>query len=279
MEKQKIPDGQNQTRVFIVGFILIFVVVVWTFARPMISKFGSQSDSEEEINKEIMKAPLVTPEELFKKISEGKNEIAIFDLRNKDDFSRGHIKASTNVPPGTELVEAVSGSRIGKTSDIIITNQGDDVYEVARKVNELAQKGFVNAAYLQGGINAWKNRGYLLISSGGGETDASKIKKISVDQSLKEKNANPDSIQFLDVRDAQLFAKGRIAGAVNVPMSEIEKNQGKISPVKKVIVYGADESEATKAAIMLFDLDFFNIYVLEGGFAGWQMAGGKVENN
>lgn len=271
---------KNQNKVFAIGFSLIIIVVAWSFIRPMISRFGdNEENSDKIINEEIMKASAVTPDSLFKEITAKGSKAFIFDLRDESDFSRGHIVASTNVSSDSLDEKALGSSGASKTSDIILTNQGEDVYGVAKKVNDLVADGFSNTKYLQGGINAWKNKGYLLVSSGGGEADDSKIKKIGADHFSNTGNSVSETVQFLDLRKNTDFTAEHIAGAINIPFSDLEKRQEELSPIKKVIIYGKDENEARWAAVTLFDLSFFNIYVLEGGLGEWKKTGGKTEAN
>jgi rhodanese-related sulfurtransferase len=272
-------ENKNQNKVFAIGFSLILIVAIWSFIKPVISKLGGDENSDKKINEEIMKASIITPDTLFKKINEKNNKIFVFDFRSESDFSRGHISASSNVSLESLNNRAISLAGADKTADIVIVNQGENVLEAAKKVNELAMAGFPNTKYLQGGINAWENKGYLLISSGGGNLDESKIKRISVDQLINGASTASDTVQFLDTREKQSFSGGHIFGAINIPFSDLEKNQGEISPVKRVVVYGKDENEAKRAAITLFDLNFFNVFMLEGGFDGWSKMGGKTEKN
>jgi rhodanese-related sulfurtransferase len=57
----------------------------------------------------------------------------------------------------------------------------------------------------------------------------------------------------------------------------LEKDQGKLSPIKKIILYGASEEEAARAAASLFDLNLYNVWVLDGGLEAWKNAGGKTD--
>jgi rhodanese-related sulfurtransferase len=273
-------DKKNQNKVFVIGFSLIFVVVIWSFARPVISKLVSgDENSDKKINEEIMKASTITPEALFKRLSAKDNKIFVFDLRSERDFGLGHIATSLNLSPEFLNIKAVNSAGADKTSNIVITNQGENVLEAAKKVNEMTEAGFSNTKYLQGGINAWKNKGYLLISSGGGDADESKIKKVDIKQLMGDASATSDTVQFLDAREERSFSEEHISGAINIPFSVLEKNQKEISPVKRVVVYGEDENEARRAAITLFDLNFFNVFVLEGGFKEWKQLGGKTEKS
>lgn len=274
----KMYSKQNQNRIFVVGFILIALVIIWFLVKPVILKFTKGGEnSEEKINAEILKAPSIGSQELFRKI-ENKESIIIVDLREEEEFNKGHIVASRRYIADELDAKKIDSLGIGKTSGLVLVNSGDDVYETAKKVNELAAAGFVNAKYLLGGISDWKSQGFPLISGGGLQEDSSKTKKISLDELTNDLNMGEDLIQFLDIRSTGDFEAGHIVGALNIPLANLEKEQDKLSPVKKTVMYGADEKETAKAAAALFDLNFYNVWVLEGGLEAWKSAGGKIES-
>jgi len=267
---------KNQNKIFIVGFILILFVVVWSLARPGILKlFQKDQDSEKKINEEILKAPLITPKDLYERMK-NKEKALLFDISSADDFMKGHLAMSENVPDGSLNLQKLNSSQAEKTSVIVLINQGDDVYEAAQKTNELVAESYVNAKYLQGGISTWKNQGYPLVSSDVSGGQEGKIKKINISDLAGDLSAGTELVQFVDVRSQEAFGKGHILGALGVPLYDLEKNQDKISSMKKVVVYGDGEDEASRAAVILFDLNFFNVYVLEGGLEAWQNAGGQI---
>jgi rhodanese-related sulfurtransferase len=268
---------KNQNKIFVIGFVLIAFVITWALVRPFVGGIKNKGgNSEEKINAEILRAPSITSENLFNKLKE-KGKIFVIDMRSASDFEKGHIAASENAAAETINGEKLKLLEADKTSSIILANQGEDVYEMAKKTNNLIATGFSNTKYLQDGISAWQNQGYPLVSSSISEENSNKIKKINVENLIQALVAGEDVVQFLDVRNKEDFEKGHIKGALALSLAELEKNKDKISAVKKVVVYGGNEDEAKKAAITLFDLNFFNAYILEGGFDAWKTAGGKVE--
>lgn len=274
----KMYSKQNQNKIFVVGFVLIALVIVWFLVKPVILKFTkSGENSEEKINAEILKAPSVSSQELFRKI-ENKESVIIVDLRGEEEFDKGHVVASRRYVAGELDAKKIDSLGISKTSGLVLVNSGDDVYETAKKVNELAAAGFVNVKYLLGGISDWKSQGFPLISGGGLQEDSSKTKKISLDELINDLNMGEDLIQFLDIRSTGDFEAGHIVGALNIPLANLEKEQDKLSLIKKTVMYGADEEETAKAAAALFDLNFYNVWVLEGGLEVWKSAGGKIES-
>jgi rhodanese-related sulfurtransferase len=267
----------KQNKILIVGFVLIVLVAIWALTQPFVGGLMNKKDnSEEKINAEILRAPSITSENLFSKFK-NKDKMFIIDMRLASDFEKGHITAAEDISAEKINGDSLKSAGADKTSDIILLNQGDDIYEMAKKTNELIAAGFSNAKYLQDGMNAWKNQGFPLISSSISDENANKIKKMSISELAQDLGLGGDIDQFLDTRGKEDFAKGHIAGALNVPFAGLEKNRDGISKVKKVIICGTSEDEAKKAAVTLFDLNFFNAYVLDGGLDAWKNAGGKLE--
>lgn len=270
---------KKQNKVFFIGFLLIALVAVWMLARPYIGGFGGKQDNpEDKINAEILRAPSISSENLFDKFK-NKETIFVFDMRSAADFEKGHIAASENISSEKINGESLKLAGADKTSNIILANQGENIYEMAQKTNELTAAGFPNAKYLQDGITAWQKLGLPLVSSSSTDANANRIKKININTLAQDLNNGGDIVQFLDVRSKENFQAGHIAGAQSIPFVELEKGKDKISAVKKVIIYAENEDIAGRAAVTLFDLNFFNAYVLEGGLDAWKNAGGNTTNS
>ena len=269
---------KNQHKVFAFGFLLIVLVVLGFLLKPVVVnwKNGQKDQIERLANAEILKAPSVMPEDLFQMIQK-KSKIFLVDISAADDFKKGHIATSVNVP--AEKLEKNFLASLGaeKTANLFLINQGSDLAGLATIVNKIIADGFVNAKYLRGGIPGWKEKGFPLVSLGGSEEDSAKVKKITIDEIKNDAGINPDILQFLDVRSKNDFAKEHIVGAISIPLSELEARKNDVPVVKKTIVYGASVDESFQAAVSLFDLNFFNVFQMEGGINEWKAAGGKTE--
>lgn len=90
---------------------------------------------------------------------------------------------------------------------------------------------------------------------------------------------NRDDAVVVDVRTAADFAQGRILGARNIPLADLERRAGELDKVKArpVIVYCGDGNRAGGGVALLRRNGFGNVVNLAGGFAAWQQAGLPVE--
>jgi len=101
--------------------------------------------------------------------------------------------------------------------------------------------------------------------------DSAVVKNAEFQQLLKQ---DPNTILFIDVRTPDAFVKGHITGAYNMPansilsddhMDVLKKLAKKKSPV---ILYGETRSDANAPWMILQQLGFNNISILEGGYSG-----------
>lgn len=90
---------------------------------------------------------------------------------------------------------------------------------------------------------------------------------------------------FVDVRESEELAGGRIAGALHVPRGVLEAKAAHDSPVREpalaperpIVVYCASGVRSALAAETLQTLGFGDVRSLAGGFAAWTQGGHPVE--
>lgn len=81
-----------------------------------------------------------------------------------------------------------------------------------------------------------------------------------------------EKIVFVDLRPAGDFHKGRVPGAISIPVSELQKRYAEIPKSGRIVLYcscppgGVDESYSY---LMLRGKGYRNVSVLENGFTAW----------
>jgi rhodanese-related sulfurtransferase len=108
-----------------------------------------------------------------------KGDVFILDVRTPDEFNSSHIEGATLIP-----VSSVSGSNL--SSDRLLKARIDEVpkkkilvYCRTGRRSNTASTMLVNAGYsqvynMEGGITAWTDAGYPVVSSEDQETDGSR---------------------------------------------------------------------------------------------------------
>jgi len=89
-------------------------------------------------------------------------------------------------------------------------------------------------------------------------------------------------VLVIDVRDAIAFEGGRIPGALNVPLADVEKRVEEVrtkADGRPIILYCSCPSEHTsaEAALILYKHGMKDVRALVGGYQEWIRSGGKVE--
>jgi hydroxyacylglutathione hydrolase len=270
-------QNEDNHKAFLVGFILILLVVLWVLFKPALGLWkGTKSQNEEDKMAEVFsRALIISAGDLHQELNQNSDRF-IIDVRNAAEFKKGHIAASRNMDQNSLTLDAILKLGAKKTSEIILADSAENIYKTASKVNDLTGSGFQEVKYLKGGIASWVESGYPLVSSGGSNLDSSKVKKISLEQLKSDIDRAPDLVQIIDIRNSSDFSQGHIKDAKNISLEDLESNKTSISSLKKVIVYGGSE-ESFNAAVALFDLDFLNVYQLDGSFEDWKKSGGNVE--
>jgi len=246
---------------------MILLVFLITFFR-----WGNQNKNSE---------PIISPEENYqyneisfqeiqKKISPlaSENEkILIIDIRENEHYQTEHIIGSKNIP----LKDLAGAELNAENYDLIIIAGYGREEENIEAAKILDRKNISNAVVFPGGFFAWKRKGGQTISRGDPKSfaDQSKISLISPEdlKALLDENYNA---YILDVRSRQSFSQGHIPKAVNIPLNELENRRNEIPLTKEIIAYGSNDSQGFRAGVMLYDMNFFSAWVLEGGFTKWK---------
>jgi rhodanese-related sulfurtransferase len=96
--------------------------------------------------------------------------------------------------------------------------------------------------------------------------------------SLLRLRAEQQSVVLIDVRPPDAYARGRLPGARSIPLDALVPRRAEVAPGAIVVLYGMNTvDEAAPAARYLRGTGHAAVFVLEGGFAGWQARGLGVE--
>jgi len=220
-------------------------------------------------------------DEIDERISKG-HQIIMFDVREKSEYGHKYIPNSIRFARsklGKDEEEFNDLIRnINKRSIIVVyCGNGTRSSYVTSKLRKLGY----NAYNMQGGITAWADKGYPIIM--GPKLKASE-EGIPID--LEEAYEcyyllfNKET-QWIDARGRQEYRRGHIKGAVNIPLSEIEKSVEAIPRSQNLVLYcqGLGCGSASVAAGILIKNGFKKglVRVFLGGFEEWKAAGYPTE--
>lgn len=271
------PEEKNKEKLAaLVFFLLIIIVVGVTFFRPLLMNKNKKASQSDNTLSEYSKCPRFSPEEIQQKIK-NQEKVYFLDIRNADDFWKEHIIDSVSTP--FETLEKLEVDEVRLEGSVVIVNYDKTDARTFQAVKILSGKvPKEKIAILDGGMIAWKKSRGKTISLGDPAlfVDQAKINFISPEE-LKELIKNNSSVFILDVRSSEDFTDQHVPNAYNIPFKELEKRRNELPFEKETIVYGENELQGFQSGAYLYDLNFFTVRVLKGGFSAWKEKGLEVQ--
>jgi rhodanese-related sulfurtransferase len=109
--------------------------------------------------------------------------------------------------------------------------------------------------------------------------DAKKRVKETNVAEVKARLDKGEKLNLVDVREDSEWAKGRLPGATHLSKGIIERDVEKTFPNRdaELILYCGGGFRSALAADNLQKMGYKNVISMDGGWRGWNEAGGKVE--
>lgn len=188
-------------------------------------------------------------------------ESRVIDIRNSSDFAAGHVPYSMNIEANGKLERWCAEFFDPQEGLVVIIGEDEEaITEAARRLHAV---GFQASGCT---FDTWKNSGKPV--SGSRMTDAAEL-----DAWLWSEN--PPFL--LDVRSHAEWLNGRIAGSVNIPLTELENNIGKLPADRDTVLVCASGFRSAVAAGILERNNFLNAVNLRGGTGAWLEEGKALE--
>lgn len=182
----------------------------------------------------------------------------IVDVRDPDEFSKGHLTGSINIGLGGQYA-TWAGTLLSRDKPIVLIANPGREQEAAMRLGRI---GFDHVAgYLQDGLNALETRPDLMQ-----RTDRTTAALLAANQA----SANPSFV--LDVRAPREFQSKRIEGGTNIPLNHLEERLAEVPRNRTVAVHCAGGYRSSIAVSILQKYGFENLTELAGGIAAWEAA-------
>lgn len=196
-----------------------------------------------------------------------KNEqVQMIDIRSNAEYGLEHILDSINIP----LEDLVSSSEIDSTKDLVVLGlESENAIKTASRI--LGERGIKKMYLLEGGFVDWKAIGERTVTWGdlASFQDQAKVTFVTLDD-FRNIIENKAPAVIVDARRNIFYQEGHIEGAINIPLSDIEKRRNEITSTKNVIIYSDDELESFQAAVKLYDMKLLSAGVVQGGLGAWK---------
>lgn len=99
-----------------------------------------------------------------------------------------------------------------------------------------------------------------------------KVPQVSAED-VKKAIDRKENYILLDVRTPEEYARGKIAGSINLPVDKVDCDIPKVVPDKsaKVYVYCLSGSRSIHAVDIMVKLGYTNVFDMEYGLLGWRV--------
>ncbi|MDP6214487.1 MAG: rhodanese-like domain-containing protein, partial [Acidimicrobiales bacterium] len=187
----------------------------------------------------------------------------LVDVRDPEDFARGHLVGAINVGLNGRYAE-FAGSVVPVDVDIVLF--ADPGTELEAK-NRLARIGFDRVV------------GSLVdpYEAMTGNPDRTAAASRLTSGVFAERIADIDDLQVVDVRAVgECGTEGAIPGSVNLPVSMVRERMDELTPDRPTVVYCAGGYRSSVVASMLRSEGFGDVSDLIGGFGSWEDSVEKV---
>lgn len=218
--------------------------------------------------------------ELFAK----RGEFAVLDVREQEEFSRGHMLLASCAP--LSRLEMLALDLVPcKRVPVVLTDSGEETgtSRAVRAASVLSRMGYARPVVLAGGMRAWKEAGYVevagvgALSKGFGEYVEEEQHTPRLEPAaIKEIMDSGRPFAVIDVRPREEYAAMNIPGSVNAPGCEVTYRFADLvpDPETMVIINCAGRTRSIIGTQSLINAGVPNpVHALRNGTIGWTLAG------
>ncbi len=200
----------------------------------------------------------ISPQALAARMAQG--DVTVLDVRGFENFSGMHIPGAWNVDFFLNFA-TFAGWVLPPDKDIVLVAEGPA--QALDAAVWLRRVGFDTIpGYLAGGMIEWAMAGLPL----------DRVPLLSAAQ-FRQMSTGERPIALVDVRTVEEFAKGHIAGAVNIPTPDLRTRHRELDPtLPTVVTCGSGRRSSLSASILKMN-GFREVYNLAGGMSAYDAAG------
>jgi rhodanese-related sulfurtransferase len=242
------------------------------------------------------KTPHITAAELEARMR-ARADMVIVDSRTPEEYARGCVPGAINVPGG-ELVLRI-GELVSRPETTIVVHCGGRTrsYLGAESLRRMGLSNPVVA--LENGTMGWTLAGFELERgasrwappvSGSSQSSAGRVAtRVAAEDGIQFvapddlrgllERRQGENVALLDVRTAEEYAAGHIAGAIWAPGGQaVQATDEYVAVRAATIVLACDGPvRSVLTASWLMRMGYPRVRVLAGGIAAWERAGGAME--
>lgn len=176
-----------------------------------------------------------------------KGNIVLVDLRDRKEAEAGHIPRAVNIP-FSELEDVEDEFPSNMAAPIVFYGNGNQAEEAAKLLRD--DWGYKTVAVVPGGYEKWA-KDKRQTAKGAAATEINWVRQlepgeVSIADFKKSIGGGTDKM-ILDVRTKDEAATGKFAGAINIPLDELEKRLAELPKDKEMLIHCTTGARAEMA--------------------------------
>jgi len=208
--------------------------------------------------------PVISTAELKKKL-DAKETLVLADALSSIEFKEKSIPGSVNIP--SSKVKGNPNLPADKKTLLIFYCLGPKCGKSWMGAKAAIKLGYNNVMVYDDGLPDWIQKRYPVSKTTNyPNVDLARLTPQQLNDMAK-------SVTILDIRDAKHAETGRLAGAIEIDMDDLEEKYTTIPKNKKVVVIDHAAKQALTAAKFLSMNGYKDLAALDGGMMAWIAAG------
>ncbi len=217
--------------------------------------------------------------------------VAIIDIREIQAYVDGHITHSTHIPR-RDLEFRLPVVVPNPHATVVLCDQDGD--RAPLDADWLTHLGYKDVQYIAGGMAAWEDAGFEVIAAQGDVYSTALnypskdfgekvhvqegIRQITPEELKQRLDSSESDVLVADVRTPEEHAWKTIPGSLNIEGVDLGLYIDQLrDPEQPVVVHCTGRTRSIIGTASLEKLGFENVYELENGTMGWELAGYEVE--
>lgn len=212
--------------------------------------------------------------------------LAVVDVRERWEFSDGHVPDSSPLPRGQLEMLAPPALPDRSTCIVLVSSHGERARQAALTLRDL---GYANVLCLAGGLAAWRSAGQPIATGWGapgkrlGEQMAHATADLQADAAEVARWCAGGEALVIDIRPRWEHEQGHVPGAYHVPAGELPLHAATIAAAtaqgryRHVVTHCAGRTRGIAAAALLRELGVAGAVALRNGCMGWLLDGRTLE--
>jgi rhodanese-related sulfurtransferase len=221
------------------------------------------------------KVPTISTEDLIARMKLGTtpdHAFAVIDVRSRVEFEEAHLPGAIRVSVG-QASALLPKTIQDKKTELIFYCNGPKCAKSAEAARTALDLGYKHVRDYNEGMPGWARAKQQVA---GTPLPQVEIGRESVDE-LQTAIKAGKAPMIIDLRDPREYQNYHLAGAVNIPLDEVEKRVGEIPPSSNVVLACHAGQQSLLGGRLLNKLGRKWIKMLDGGILAWRERGLPVE--